>query len=212
MNMTGPDGRRIIAVGLHFGPIVAGLFQWHATGECYLKNVAGKIRAEGPVQGKTGAPMPIGAARGIPEDKIHAGSFKWDGRLCQGIREPLVSVELREKVQLAGKETIVGGYRRGGRGFPFAKLTRCTGCGHEVVAGMKKGKFVCRHCTGLDRRGPGETGASRRKHVREEAVERQFAVLPGQLRLDGEVFQWMRETLLSGEQDRRTERDAAGHG
>src|ERR687892_1971847 len=52
LNVTGPDGRKVIAVDPEVAPIVSRLFEWYATGEFALKEVAKKARAAGLVYKK----------------------------------------------------------------------------------------------------------------------------------------------------------------
>ena len=56
LNVTGPDGRKVIAADPDVAPIVAKLFEWYATGEFALKGVAKKARAAGLAYKKSGAP------------------------------------------------------------------------------------------------------------------------------------------------------------
>src|SRR5262249_58201597 len=59
-NITGPDGKKIIAVDPALAPIVARLFEWYARGDISLKEAARKAHAAGLVFAKRGAEGPGG--------------------------------------------------------------------------------------------------------------------------------------------------------
>ena len=54
-NVAGPDGKKIIAVDPEVAPIVSKIFEWYATGQYALKEVALKAREAGFIYRRTGA-------------------------------------------------------------------------------------------------------------------------------------------------------------
>lgn len=96
-----------------------------------------------------------------------------------------------------------------GREFAFSGLMKCTDCGCAVVAEIKKGKYIYYHCTGHADGNRGSPSDCRRKYVREEALEAQFAALLDQLYFDEEVLEWVREALKSSHADERQEHEDA---
>jgi site-specific DNA recombinase len=109
--------------------------------------------------------------------------------------EPLVSIELWERVQgvLTGRHaTPIHSY---GYEFAFAGLMTCIQCGCAVVAEVKKGKYIYYHCTGHVDKGCGGYADCRRKYVREEVPDETFAALLDKLQFDEEVLDWMRDAL-----------------
>ena len=99
LNVTGPDGRKIIAVDPEVAPVVSKLFEWYATGEFALTEVAKKARVAGLVYKKSGAPVPTSTVHSILRNRLYTGWFEWNGKLYQGKHEPLVSVDAWERVQ-----------------------------------------------------------------------------------------------------------------
>jgi DNA invertase Pin-like site-specific DNA recombinase len=98
-NIIGPDGKKIIAVDPAVAPIVAKLFDWYASGGISLKVAAKKAHAAGLVYAQSGAKVPVSTVHTILRNRLYSGQFEWNGKLIQGKHEPLVSIDLWERVQ-----------------------------------------------------------------------------------------------------------------
>jgi site-specific DNA recombinase len=209
LNVTGPDGRKVIAVDPEVAPIVSKLFEWYATGEFALKEVAKKARAAGLVYKKSGKPVPTSTVHSILRNRLYTGWFEWNGKLYQGKHEPLVSVEAWERVQGVMDGRNASKHRRMTHDFAFSGLIACARCGCSVVGEIKKQKYIYYHCTGYADKCRGEPASCRRKYVREEVLEQQFTAMLGQLRFDDEVLEWVREALHASHADERQEHEEA---
>ena len=66
-NVTGPDGKKIIAVDPEVAPIIAKLFEWYATGQYAMQDVSRMAREAGLVYRKSGAK--VGATVTYDHDK-----------------------------------------------------------------------------------------------------------------------------------------------
>jgi site-specific DNA recombinase len=208
-NVTGPDGRKVIAVDPQVAPIVAKLFEWYATGEFALKEVAKKARAAGLVYKKSGAPVPTSTVHSILRNRLYTGWFEWNGKLYQGKHEPLVSVEAWERVQGVMDGRNASKHRRMTHDFAFSGLIACGRCGCSVVGEIKKQKYIYYHCTGYADKCRDKPTSCRRKYVREEVLEQQFTAMLGRLRFDDEVLAWVREALHASHADERREHEEA---
>jgi site-specific DNA recombinase len=93
-NVAGPDGKKIIAVDPESAPIVANLFEWYAIGTISLQEATRKVRAAGLAYRKSGANVPVSTVHAILRNRLYTGQFEWNGKICQGKHEPLVSIEL----------------------------------------------------------------------------------------------------------------------
>jgi DNA invertase Pin-like site-specific DNA recombinase len=209
LNVTGPDGRKVIAVDPEVAPIVSKLFEWYATGEFALKEVAKKARAAGLVYKKSGKPVPTSTVHSILRNRLYTGWFEWSGKLYQGKHEPLVSVEAWERVQGVMDGRNASKHRRMTHDFAFSGLIACARCGCSVVGEIKKQKYIYYHCTGYADKCRGEPASCRRKYVREEVLEQKFTAMLGQLRFDDEVLDWVREALQASHADERHEHEEA---
>ena len=144
----------------------------------------------------------------ILRNRLYTGWFEWNGKLYQGKHEPLVSVELWERVQ-----GVMDG-RNAKQAPPHEARLRLLGadrlrqCGCSVVGEIKKQHYVYYHCTGY----ADKCRATRLlppQYVREEVLEQQFTELLGRLRFDDEVLDWVREALHASHADERREHEEA---
>ncbi|MGE3784518.1 MAG: recombinase family protein [Alphaproteobacteria bacterium] len=140
LNITGPDGRKVIAVDPDIAPVISKLFEWYGTGEYALKDVAKKARAAGLAYRRSGASVPTSTVHSILRNRLYTGCFEWNGNLYQGKHEPLVSIELWERVQGVMDGRNVTKHRRMIHDFAFSGLIACAKCGCLVVGEIKKQK------------------------------------------------------------------------
>src|SRR5208282_4130682 len=64
-NITGPDGKKIIAADPATAPIVSKLFEWYARGDLSLKEAAKKAQAQGLVHAKSRRKVPVSTVHTI---------------------------------------------------------------------------------------------------------------------------------------------------
>jgi site-specific DNA recombinase len=168
--------------------------------------VARKAREAGLVHRKSGAKVPVSTVHTILRNHLHTGWFEWNGKLIQGRHEPLVPVELCERVQGVLDGRFASKHRRMTHDFAFSDLIACARCGCSVVGEIKKQRYVYYHCTGYANECQGNPAPCRQRYVREEVLERQFTDL---LRFDDEVLAWVREALHASHADERHEHEEA---
>jgi site-specific DNA recombinase len=210
-NIIGPDGKKIIAVDTAVAPIVAKLFDWYANGGISLKEAAKKAQAAGLVYAQSGAKVPVSTVHTILRNRLYTGQFEWNGKLIQGKHEPLVSIDLWERVQGMMDGRHAKKSKRGKHDFAFSGLIACHACGCAVVGEIKKERYVYYHCTGYADKCQGSPASCRRRYVREELLEKQFTMLLGRLKFDDEVLAWVHEALHASHADERREHEEAIH-
>jgi len=199
----------VIAVDPDVAPIVGKLFEWYATGQYSLKELARKAGATGFDYTRSGNRVPPSTLQTILRNRLYNGSFVWNGKLYQGTHEPLVSVELWGRVQGVMDGRHAKKHRRMTHDFAFSGLIACSKCGCSVVGEIKKQKYIYYHCTGYANKCRGEPATCRRKYVREEVLEQQFTDMLGRLRFDDEVLEWIGEALHASHADERRENEEA---
>jgi site-specific DNA recombinase len=201
-NLTGPNGKKIIEPDPEAAPLIGHLFEWYATGTLSLREVATKVRAAGLVHRKSGAPVPVSTVHAILRNRLYAGTFEWNGHPYRGTHQPLVSLELWERVQdvLDGRQAKK--HRRAKRNFAFSGMIACGHCGCSLVGEMKKQRYTYYHCTGYK-------GRCDEHYVREEVLERRFSDLLGRLSFDDEALGWVREALHASHADETREHEGA---
>ena len=129
-----------------------------------LKEAAQKARAAGLVYRRSGAQVPVSTVHTILRNRLYTGQFEWNGKLIQGKHQPLVSVELWERVQgvLDGRNASKA--KRGmTHDFAFSGLIACAKCGCSVVGEIKKQRYVYYHCTGYADKCQGNPASCRRQ-------------------------------------------------
>jgi site-specific DNA recombinase len=208
-NITGPDGKKIIATDPALAPMIVNLFEWYARGEISLKEAARKAHAAGLLYPRSGAKVPVSTIHTILRNRLYTGWFEWNGKLIQGQHQALIPVDLWERVQDVLDGRFAKKAKRGKHDFAFSGLIACGTCGCAVVGEIKKRRYVYYHCTGYADKCQGNPATCRRKHVREEALEAQFTELLGSLKFDDEVLEWVRDALHASHADERREHDEA---
>ncbi len=206
-NITGPDGKKIIAADPEVASIVTKLFEWYATGMLSLKEAAKKAQDAGLVYRKSGAKVPVSTVHNILRCRLYTGMFEWNGKLIQGKHQPLISADLWERVQGVLNGRNANKHRRMTHDFAFSGLIACHQCGCSIVGEIKKQKYIYYHCTGYADKCRGDPATCRRRHVREEVLEQQFTNLLGQLHFDDEVLEWVREALHASHADEKHEHE-----
>src|ERR1700724_982783 len=183
--------------------------EWYASGGISLKEAAKKAQAAGLVYALSGAKVPVSTVHTILRNRLYTGEFEWNGKVIQGRHEPLVPIELWERVQGALDGRFGKKAKRGKHDFAFSGLIACHACGCAVVGEIKKERYVYYHCTGYADKCQGNPATCRRHYVREEALEKQFTELLGQLKFDDEVLEWVRDALHASHGDERREHEEA---
>jgi DNA invertase Pin-like site-specific DNA recombinase len=125
-NVAGPDGKKIIAVDPEVAPMVSKLFEWYATGQYSLQEAARKARNAGLVH-RTGTKVPVSTVHAILRNRLYTGQFEWNGKLYQGRHEPLVSIDLWERVQGVLDGRHAKKHRRMKHGFNLLRQMRLLG-------------------------------------------------------------------------------------
>jgi site-specific DNA recombinase len=98
-NITGRDGKKVIAVDPDVAPLISKLFEWYSTGQFSLHALALKAWDAGLIRRKSGAKVPVSTIHTILRNRLYTGWFEWNGKLIEGRHEPLVSAELWNRVQ-----------------------------------------------------------------------------------------------------------------
>jgi DNA invertase Pin-like site-specific DNA recombinase len=127
-NVSGSDGKKIIAADPAIAPLIAKLFEWYARGDISLKEATRKAHAAGLAYPRSGAKVPVSTIHTILRNRLYTGWFEWNGKLIQGQHEALVPVELWERVQDVIDGRFSNNTRRGRRDFAFSGLISCKQC------------------------------------------------------------------------------------
>ncbi len=201
-NVMGPDGKKIITPDPATSQIISDLFEWYATGQHSIKDVAEKARGAGLIYRRTGAAVPTSTIHNILRNRIYYGEYEWNGQIFRGRHEPLVTYEVWERAQkvLYGRKDQK--LRRSKWDFAFSGIVTCGHCGCAMVGEIKKGKYVYYHCTGFK-------GKCNEPYVREEVFVEQFGRLLRGLSFDRSVLEVVCAALRDSYRDEKRDHEAA---
>ncbi len=193
LNVTGPDGRKIITTDPDTFDIVARMFERYATGNYSLEEVGEMARDEGLRFKQSGNLRSV--IQYLFKNPFYYGDYVWGGEKISGTHTPMVTRQLWDKVQ---EQRLTRSNRKTRkpkkRDFAFSRLIRCGQCGCALVGEMKKGKYIYYHCTEFKQK-CGE------KYVREEALEEKFTEILRTLRFDDDVLAWLTKALRESQAD-----------
>jgi len=201
-NVDGPNGKKIIEQDPAVAPIVARVFEWYATGNHSIREVAIMARAEGMVFRKSKDPVPTGTVHKILRSRLYTGDFDWNGKTYRGSHVPLVTQELWDRVQEILSNRFTKRHRKVKHDFAFSRLISCGHCGCSLVGEIKKGRYVYYHCTGYKGKCP-------EPYTREEVLEKRFTDLLKELSFDDDVMRWVTEGLRQSHRDEKRQHEEA---
>ncbi|KWT64254.1 hypothetical protein APY04_3518 [Hyphomicrobium sulfonivorans] len=203
-NARGPDGRKKLEIDPVEGQIIANIFNWYATGNYSVKDVAEAARKQGLTFWRTGGAVPTATIHRLLRHRLYTGYFDWNGRIYKGQHSALTTKELWDRVQgvLDGRNATKA--KRGKKhDLALAGLMKCGHCGCALVGDIKKSRYVYYRCTGYK-------GKCDEPYVREEVFIERFQAMLDRLSFDQEVLDWLSKALRQGHEDERRENEAAG--
>lgn len=140
---------------------------------------------------KAGSPLSYTTIREMLTNPIYYGAFLWNGELCQGTHQAMISKETFNKIQIRIGEKLriidASEERRLEKGFLFNELGRCGECGYGITREYHKKK------SGLEFRyykcsKKSKTCKCKQKAINEKDLAPQIEDLVSQVALDDEWF------------------------
>ena len=190
------DGKRYIQPDPQLAPMIQKIYEWYATGQYSVKDVAQLAYEEGFAYRRTKGRVHKSIVHKILSSPVYYGDFVWGGKRYHGIHEPLVSREMWDKVQDIKTDKGNRKTRHQKHDWAFRGLVSCGHCGCALTAEIKKGQYVYYHCTG-------QKGKCPEKYVREEVLAEQFGEALKAIRLECDVLEWVVQALKSGHEDEK---------
>ena len=172
LNVTRPDGKRVIEPDPEATPLIAQLFELYATGDYPITRLTGEARCLGLVYRKSGKALPRAQIHVMLRNPVYMGEFDWKGVRYRGSHGPLVSRALWENVQELLGRRAPRRRIRWRHEFAFSRLVHCGRCWDEgvrflLVAERQKRRYVYYRCEECKRR-------HRAEFVREEVLVEEF--------------------------------------
>lgn len=193
LNVTGKDGKKTITPDPEAAPLIEKAFEWYATGNHSVKEIAAMLKDAGLVFKKSRDSVPQSSIHKILRSRIYTGEFEWDGKVYKGKYEPIITLELWEAVQDIFDNRSSGRRKVQKHDFAFSGLIRCGHTGGSLVGELKKGKYVYYRAM----------GAKGIPYVKEKELERQFGEALKKLRFGDDVLDWVCRALKESHADKR---------
>jgi len=177
---------RLIEPDPFSAPLIVKAFNWYASGNFSLQQVADRLEQEGLRSKRVNAPLDKWAVQKILQNPLYYGEFNWKKRLYKGHHIPLISKDLYHRVQqcFAGKARP----KKRRHEFLFSGLIRCAHCGCMVTGMIIGDRYIYYHCTGYKAKCP-------ERHIRQEVLDQQFAEILKALEVRQWMVDWIQECL-----------------
>lgn len=139
---VGDKGRKIHIIDEETAPIIRKMFEMYATGEHSLKKLMGEVYDMG-LRSVNGVKVQKSRLHRLLRDPFYIGTNVWHGQETQGNQEPLIDIELFEKVQKMLTSKCTPKYAK--HDYLFKGLFKCNECGGTATWERKKG-IMYGHC------------------------------------------------------------------
>lgn len=193
LNLTGKDGKKTIKPDPETAPLIEKAFEWYATGNHSVKEVAAMLKDAGLVFKKSKNSVPQSSIHKILRSRIYTGEFEWNGKVYKGKYKPIITMELWEAVQDIFENRSKGRRKKRIHDFAFSGLIQCGYTGGSLVGDLKKEKYVYYRAI----------GAKGIPYVKEEELERQFGEVLKKLHFDNDVLDWVCKALKESQTDKQ---------
>ena len=164
-NEKSTSGKNIIVIDKEKAPYIERMFKLYASG--YSIDKIREILTEAGLN-NNGKPYAKSRFGDLLHNSFYIGKFTYKDVIYDGAHEPIISIELFNKVQKMFEQEKP---RAKNLDFTYAGLLTCGHCGCKLTAELKKGKYKYYHCTG--NRG----GTCKKDYIREEEIEKVFEKL-----------------------------------
>jgi DNA invertase Pin-like site-specific DNA recombinase len=199
-NAEGQNGKRTIVPDPVLAPLVQRLYELCATGKYSIKDLSAIAHREHLTRG--GSPIQTSTVSKVLRNRVYSGEFEWRGVRYAATYEAIIPRDLWLAAQAALDRRLGTHAKKTGHCFPFSGMLRCGTCGFAMVGEIKKGKYVYYHCSGA-------RGVCGEPYVRQEILERAYAVMLKSIALDEEVVGWIASALRQSHSDQKRCRDEA---
>ena len=193
LNVTGKDSKKTIIPDFEAAPLIAKAFEWYATGDYSIKQVAAMLKEAGFAFKRSHNSVPQSTIHKILRNRIYTGEFDWDGQNYKGKYEPIITMELWQTVQNIFDNRSSGRKKVRKHDFAFSGLIQCGYTGGSLVGDLKKGKYIYYRAI----------GAKGIPYVNEHELEKQFGEALKRLQFDGDVLNWVCTALKESQVDKQ---------
>ena len=188
---VGEQGHKIVVVDEAKAVMVRKMFELYSTGNYSIKRITETMYEEG-LRSYYGVKLVHSRVHQLLHEPFYIGKMRWNDEIYDGKQEPLISVELFNKVQnlLSSKTTP----RMLRHDYLFNKKLKCAECTGTITWESQKGRLYG-HCNHY-------RGCSQETWVKEGEVEDQLINAFEKLRIKNKrVAEWLKKALKEGHKD-----------
>ncbi len=164
INTKNSKGVKVIGIDPIKSVFIKQLFELYASGVYSIEQIR-KILFNAGLTNNKGKAYSKARLLFVLKDVFYIGKFTYKGVIHDGIHEPIIDIDLFNKVQKMFNQSKA---RSHDVEFAYTGLITCGHCGCQMTAELKKGKYVYYHCTG--KRG----GTCKKDYIREEELDKVF--------------------------------------
>lgn len=187
----GETGHKIHVIDEDTAPFVRKMFDFYATGNYSTKRLSKKMFAEG-MRSQLGHRLPHSRIHSLLRDPFYIGKIKWNDEIYEGKHQPLITVELFNKIQAMLKSKTTPKYRK--HNFLFRGLLKCAGCHNSITFETAKG-HIYGHCNHYHE-------CPQKTWVKEYEVEAQLLDGFETLKIkNSRIVGWLKKALKESHQD-----------
>lgn len=162
------ENSKTIKIDIKDAPFVLRAFNLYAEGHLSLDSVCERLREEGFIYKSNSPKIYKSKLENMLRNNFYIGNFTFKSVAYIGKHEPLIDIELFEKVQQAFKKDNKPD-RKKQHEFLFSGMFKCAECGSTITAEIKKGQYVYYRCTNRKK-----TCSHKSVYVRQEKLIKQF--------------------------------------
>lgn len=191
----GEKGHKTHIVDADTAPYIKNMFEMYATGEQSISAITTMISDKG-FRTRMGNKISRSRVHNLLTDPFYYGDLRWDGEIYKGKQEPIISVDLWEKVQKLLTDNNTG--PKTPQGHTFRGKVLCEHCG-GLMTWYKQKKHIYGHCSyhGKSKDCKGKTC------LREEIVTDQvISMIEGISPANKEILSWIEDVIRSEYKDK----------
>ena len=162
------ENHKSIKINMKEAQFVLRAFNLYSEGNLSLESVCARLQDEGFTYKDNNPKIYKSKLENMLKNNFYVGNFTFKNVVYKGVHEPIINLDLFERVQKAFKKDNKP-ERKKQHNFIFSGLFKCAECGSTITAEIKKGQYVYYRCTNRKR-----TCSHKSIYTRQEDIIKQF--------------------------------------
>lgn len=146
-NIDLENGAKFIIPDPDRNHLIKEIFELYASGKYSMKGLAKLMKKKGLRNDRTNTPISTSQVEQILKNPFYYGIMRVKGKLRPHKYEPLISLNLFNKVHEVINSYNRQNFKRTNKPYIFRGLVKCQECGCSISPEIKKGKYIYYHCT-----------------------------------------------------------------